>query len=295
MPARRSSPPPLAQTLLDPALLDPAPTEVAAPATNAAPETGPAPKLQPAEAAQPVRAAGSAIDALEGRRTVLVAIVNNQEDLARAAVDGWYRIPQRRAPRRIGADYLALYLTGAIEGEGAHSVAWYAPTRRYRLLARCDLIPDEPNHPRANDSYFRIDIGPLRPLQPPVPAASYRRLTFIHTTLEQLLSARDVTELFRKDDPFDLLWDSLLQHKLRPLKNRIVSDRAVDIALRARGGMLSIRCSDELTVQEARAAQPDERWQLLTLHSAQIEQDMSGCLRRIGSALLQLGGSMLNG
>ena len=33
------------------------------------------------------------------RRTVLVAVVNNQADLRRAGSEGWYRIPQRRAPR----------------------------------------------------------------------------------------------------------------------------------------------------------------------------------------------------
>ena len=51
------------------------------------------------------------------RRTVLVAVVNNATDLQHAADDGWYRIPQRRAPRRIGADYLAFYQTG-VSGTG---------------------------------------------------------------------------------------------------------------------------------------------------------------------------------
>lgn len=46
-------------------------------------------------------------DAEARRRTVLVAVLNNADDLRRAADEGWYRIPQRRAPRRIGADYLA--------------------------------------------------------------------------------------------------------------------------------------------------------------------------------------------
>lgn len=266
----------------------PAPIEPAQP-------TAPAPALEAPAPEAPAPPARTAVDAREGRRTVLVAVVNNEADLQRAAVEGWYRIPQRTAPRRIGADYLAFYLTGAVKSGGAQSVACYAATRRYRLLTRRELIPDEPNHPRAGEAYFRIDIGPLQPLERPVPAASYRRLTFIHTTLETLLSAADVTQLFRKDDPFDLLWDSLREHKLRPLKNRLVNERAVDIALRARSGMLGISCSDELAAQEDRVARLDERWQLLTLPTAHIVQDLDGCLRRIGSALLGLGGSVLNG
>jgi hypothetical protein len=82
--------------------------------------------------------------AQEARRTVLVAVINNAEDLRRAASEGWYRIPQRRAPRRIGADYLAFYQTGAFrEQDEAATVTWYAATRRYRLLTRRELIPAE--------------------------------------------------------------------------------------------------------------------------------------------------------
>jgi hypothetical protein len=226
---------------------------------------------------------------------VLVAVLNNDADLQRARTEGWYRIPQRRAPRRIGADYLAFYLTAAVQDDHTHSVAWYAPTRGYRLATRRDLIPDEPNHPRAADAYFRIDIGPLQRLERPVPAASLRRVTFIHTTLERLWSAQDVTELFQKDEPFDLLWDSLREHKLRPLKNRLVGDTPVDISLRARNGMLAINCRDELAAQEQRSRLSAERWELLILPPAQVRHDLNGCLRRIGSALLGLGGSVLNG
>ncbi|MCB0182627.1 MAG: hypothetical protein KDE31_00095, partial [Caldilineaceae bacterium] len=76
------------------------------------------------------------------RRTVLVAVVNNVADLQRAASEGWYRIPQRTAPRRIGADFLAFYQTGAFQAkEEAQTVTYYAPTRRYQLLTRRELLP----------------------------------------------------------------------------------------------------------------------------------------------------------
>lgn len=295
MPARRSSSAPAsnAAPLLPDALQ---------PARDHAP---PAAVLQTelhvgAEATPTPGTAEATVDAREGRRSVLVAVVNNPADLRRAAEEGWYRIPQRSAPRRIGADYLALYLTSGAapkgsQSAGAHTVACYAATRRYRLVSRRDLIPDEPNHPRAGDAYFRIDIGPLQPLEHPVPAATFKRLTFIHTTLAALLAAQDVTDLFRKDDPFDRLWDALREHKLRPLKNRLINDAPVDIALRARSGTLAINCRDEFCAQEARPLLLAERWALLTLPTSHIENDLDGCLRRIGSALLGLGGSVLNG
>ncbi len=234
-------------------------------------------------------------DAEARRRTVLVAVVNNPEDLRRAASEGWYRIPQRRAPPRLGADYLAFYQTGAFKEQSeAQTVTWYAPTRRYRLLTRRELLPTEADHPRANDYYYRIELGPLQRLPQPVPASTFVRVTFIHTTLDRLLGATDVKELFRQDDPFDTLWQALREHRLRPLKNRIVGDQPVDITLRARGGYLGINCVEESSVHEPRLPTQRERWEVMHLANTRIQQDLPGCLRQIGAALINLGGSILN-
>src|SRR4249919_2475529 len=117
-------------------------------------------------------------DAEAHRRTVLVAVINNVEDLRRAASEGWYRIPQRRAPRRIGADYLAFYQTGAFKAQDeAQTVTYYAPTRRYRMMTRRELLPAEADHPRADEFYYRVEIGPLQRLEHPIPAPSFHRVT----------------------------------------------------------------------------------------------------------------------
>ncbi len=264
-------------------------------AAKAIPTDSTLPAVQNPPAAQVSLAYASAIPAEERRRSVLVVVVNNAEDLRRAAAEGWYRIPQRRAPQRIGADYLAFYQTGAFgDQEEAATVTWFAATRRYRLVTRRELIPGEPDHPRADDYYYRIDLGPLQRLERPVPARRLRRVTFIHTTLELLLTAQEVVELFRKDDPFDALWDALRRHQLRPLKNRLVGEQPVDITLRARGGTLGIQCRETRSTQEARPLLLPERWELLAFSGAQVQEDLDGCLRQIGAALLRLGGSVLN-
>jgi very-short-patch-repair endonuclease len=225
------------------------------------------------------------------RRTVLVAVVNQPEDLRRAASDGWYRIPQRRAPRRIGADYLAFYQTGAFQPqEESHTITWLAPVQRYHLLTRAELLPDEAKHPRAQDYYFRIAIGSLVRLDHPIPAAKYRRVTFIHTTLERLLRAEDITDLRRDDDPFDALWQALRDNRLRPLPNRLIGDWPADIALRARNGYLGIRYGDE--ADALRDASLPDHWRLLRMAPSQITGDLDGCLRRIGAELIDLGGAL---
>ena len=224
------------------------------------------------------------------RRTVLVAVVNNEADLRRAASEGWYRIPQRRAPRRIGADYLAFYQTGAFKDESeARTITYYAAIRRYQLLARADLLPDEVDHARAEESYFRIEVGPLLRLAQPIPARTFRRLTFIHTSLERLLSAADVTELKLDDEPFQTLWSALRANRLRPLPNRLAGHWPVDIALRVRKGYLGIRLDEPADLRETT---PPEGWTVLRIPDSRIAADLPGCLRTIAAALVNLGGAL---
>ncbi len=236
-------------------------------------------------------------DPTQQRRTVLVAVINNADDMRHAAAEGWYRIPQRTAPPRVGADFLAFYQTGAFGKQPeAQTITYYAATRRYRLLTRRELLPDEADHARAQDFYFRIEFGPLQRLATPIPSATLRRITFIHTTFDRLTRASDVRDLFipAEEDPYHRLWDALKANRLRPLKNRLVDEQPMDITLRARGGNLGIICSDAPTGTTQERRPRGERWELLWLPMRRIESDLDGCLRQIGASLITLGGSVLN-
>lgn len=139
---------------------------------------------------------------------VLVAVLNNPRDLAIAREKGWYRIPVERAPRRIGADYLAFYFTGAFPEAQRHKVVFYAPIHAYRLATRVELLPDEPSHPRAHERYFKVEIGSLRQLARPVCSHRLRRITFIPTTLERLLSACEINDLWDRGSGQEELWSA---------------------------------------------------------------------------------------
>jgi hypothetical protein len=139
---------------------------------------------------------------------VLVAVVTRPRDLALAREQGWYRVPLRRVPSRLAADYLAFYQTAAFGAE-RWSVRWYAPVLRLRLVTRLELLPDEPAHPRAGERYYRVELGPLEPLPLPLPAARLRRVVFIPTSFGQLRRASDVRELWRPPEdaePGDDIW-----------------------------------------------------------------------------------------
>lgn len=126
---------------------------------------------------------------------VLVAVVNNARDLALARERHWYRIPVGRAPRQIAAEYLALYQTSAFGQEG-QSIRYFAPILRYHLLTRAELLPDERDHPRAAEQYFKLEIGELQGLERPILNHSHPRLTFLYTTLDRLFQAAEVKDLW---------------------------------------------------------------------------------------------------
>jgi hypothetical protein len=139
----------------------------------------------------------------------LVAAVNDPADLARARDQGWYRIPIARAPRRVAAEYLAFYQTGAFPPGERWLVRWMAPVRRYHLATRRELIPEEPAHPRADDRYYKVVLGPLCPLPRSIPSRRLRRITFIPTTLARLTSALEINDLWVKSSAQERLWMAL--------------------------------------------------------------------------------------
>jgi hypothetical protein len=139
---------------------------------------------------------------------VLVAVITQPRDLALIREEHWYRIPIARAPRQMAAEYLALYQTARF-GHERWSINYYTHILRYHRVKRRDLLPLEPDHPRANEYYYRLDLGILERLLFPVPAAKLRRITFITTTFGQLQRVRDVKELWHPIEEQDISDDSV--------------------------------------------------------------------------------------
>lgn len=144
---------------------------------------------------------------------VLVAVVNNESDLARAREKKWYRIPVKRAPRQIAAEYLALYQTGKFGASGKR-INYFAPILRYHVVTRAELLPDQPDHPRASEQYFRLELGDLQALEKPIPNQWQPRITFLYTTLERLFQANDVADLWLRDAARQKLYTAIHERGL---------------------------------------------------------------------------------
>ena len=154
---------------------------------------------------------------------VLVGVMPDPNDLLIARDQHWYRIPAKHAPTGIHAEYVAFYFTRKFGPEQRWSIHYFARRTGHEMVRRVDLLPDQPDHPRAEESYFKLQLGPLRQKEPSIVSLRWRRITFIQTTWDRFVAAREINDLFVTDDQF-------VDRVYHALKNRgIQPERLVDI------------------------------------------------------------------
>ena len=139
---------------------------------------------------------------------ILVALLPTPRDMEIARLLGWYRIPLRTAPKVVAVDYLAFYQPASF-GERGGRIELVSEVRGHELVTRAELLRDEADHPRANEEYYKIQIGALEKLGHPIITEKWRRITFFYTTGEYLLDAKLLTDLVVAGDERQLLWRSL--------------------------------------------------------------------------------------
>jgi len=139
---------------------------------------------------------------------ILVCLVPAPRDLEIARLLGWYRIPLRTAPKVVAVDHLAFYQPASF-GDAGGRIDFTAAVRGHELTTRAELLKDETQHPRANEEYYRIQVGGLERLPQPITADKWKRVTFLYTTGEYLLRARTMHDLVVDSDERALLWRSL--------------------------------------------------------------------------------------
>ena len=145
---------------------------------------------------------------------VLVAFLPAPRDLEIVRLLGWYRIPLRTAPRVVAVDWLAFYQPASFGEDHKWCVEFVAPVRGHELVTRAELLKDDTEHPRAGEEYFKLSLGELEPLPEPIPAGSWKRITFLYTTGERLLAAHSIDDLSVHDEERQVLWRALRERAL---------------------------------------------------------------------------------
>jgi hypothetical protein len=181
---------------------------------------------------------------------ILVGILPAQRDLEIVRLLGWYRIPLKSSPKVVDVDYLAFYQTAAFGEADRWQVQFVAEVHGHELVTRFDLFRDEPDHPRAHEEYYKIQVGPLLRLPAPILADRWRRLTFLYTTGEYLNRAHTLNDLVVESNERDVLWRSLRERAIHAgeyneYQTNDLPEIAVDPALLALLGGLDLRISED--------------------------------------------------
>ncbi len=214
---------------------------------------------------------------------VLVAIMNLPRDLAFARDHGWYRLPQKSAPKGIHAEYLAFYF-GRAFGEQKWAIHYYARMLGHELVRRLDLLPDEPDHRRADDLYYKVQLGPLLRLERPIVSLRWRRISFIHTTWDRFMDASEINDLYVEGEPYvDRLYYALREAGITPERHYRTQEEGVqyevDMAIPCRSGTVMVVIGNRPRPASA-----------LRFDPKQVIHDPSGCASLVVDRINQCGG-----
>jgi hypothetical protein len=196
----------------------------------------------------------------------------------------WYRVPEKKAPRGAFLEYIAFYFTAAF-GEEAYTVHYYARRLGHELVTRRELLPDEADHPRADERYYKLQLGHLQRREPPIISQRWRRITFIHTTWDRFEVATEINDLFVEGGEFvDRLYHALRVAGLSPERARPVREANVEyvasLAVPCREGVLSIEIGN---------AQPNWTESLLFMPDA-VLVDLAVCVQIVDIEVDRRGG-----
>ena len=227
---------------------------------------------------------------------VLVVLVNSLRDWERVTRERWYRIPVKHAPGLFeGAQYLAFYWASAFR-ENKWQISQYAPVRGHELVRRRDLIPEETDHPRADELYYKLQLGPLETRQPPITSKRGRRILFLWTTWEKFSAAQELNDLFHKSPAQDKLWEALKECRLDAERQLLIGEGRsryrVDFMVYCPRGRLGITIGEQLSAAAVQARKQDLA--LLTFSDEELEDHFERTLDEIRARTRELGEHPVN-
>jgi len=235
-------------------------------------------------------------------KLVLVGVVNRKKDLEIARNQHWYRIPLKHAPKR-KAKYLALYQTRVFDKEGK-AINYYASIKGFSFHRRSELLPDEPNHPRSEDYYQKLNLGPLRATPSRIENRYGRRINFAFTTLERLLGAKEISELFNIVPIEEIMRQALENGGIKAISQYSIMENKklryrLDFAIFCRNGKINIECDDLRWHSQPRQREKDKKrdrwlrkqgWTVFRFSGEEIKNKTASCVKILKQIIQNLGG-----
>jgi hypothetical protein len=233
--------------------------------------------------------------------TVLIAVVNRLQDLSNILRKKWYRIPVKRMPSK-PFEYIAFYQTTAL-GKLGGRIEHYARISKRKTVKRKQLLPHEPDHPRADEDYCKLTFRTVRKLKRPIVNRPGMRINFGFATLNRLNRSRTIANLFGIRQ-VEVVFRKLLVKCRVPFTPEHVIKHAdkmryrLDFAIFCRKGKLDVECdmrkfhSGARRLKDARRDRFMKRqgWKVMRFTDERILNDPNGCMTELRSAVERLGG-----
>ncbi len=232
----------------------------------------------------------------------MIGVVRRLSDLEIILSERWYRVPARRTFLR-RPRYLAFYLTKRCGPRGG-AVTHYAPIKKVSRSLRRNLLPREKSHPGAGDPYWKFHLGEVRKLPRRIENKLQRRITFAYTTIELLLNAHEVGELFRVP-PLEEIMRKLLEKSRISFKTQFcVIDRKkcryrLDFAVFCKKGKLALECDHSRWHSQPARRKKDRRrdlwlrkrgWTVIRFREEDLLLHPGETIEQVRKRILELGG-----
>jgi len=199
-------------------------------------------------------------------------------------------------------NYLAFYQPAPF-GHWGKRIRYYARVLNHQTVKRSDLLPDESNHPRAHDYYFRLRVGNVKKLPRPIRNIIPRRISFGFTTLNLLLKSKNILQLYKVAPTEQIIEDGLKQAGIKAIaQHYVLSGKkryCLDFAVFCRQGSIAIECDNKKAHSSPRQREKDKikntilrrcGWIVIRLSEHDIVSDLKGCIVRLKKAVRELGG-----
>ncbi len=236
-----------------------------------------------------------------GKATVLVGVLKRKRDLDIFLKEHWYRIPLLKVPKR-KFRYLALYEPARF-GRRSKCIRYYARVARCLVEKRRELLPDEREHPNAEERYLRIRVGRVTRLPRPIRNVPPRRLSFGFADLDRLLAVKTILQLYHVAPTEEIVGAALKRSHIRAIPQCHVScagkHYCLDFAVHCERGSIAVECDNKKAHAGARQQAYDSAkdtflfnhgWTVIRLKEEAILSDVQSCVLRIRRAIKNFGG-----
>lgn len=233
----------------------------------------------------------------------LVATINRKKDWQILQTKHWYRIPVKSSPQILPKiEYLAFYKT-TISGEETNGINYYAKIKECEIVKRSKLLPDEPSHTSAQNDYYKITIDDLKKLPFPIPSKRKQRIVFIPTTLNKLMKAREINDLYDTSYLEETLYKAMKGENILSERQWFVRENeqiyCLDFAVFCNKGTIDIECDGKKWHSSEDAHVYDNKrnnelasdgWVVLRFREEEIKQDIKKCVSQVRKAVSSLEG-----